>query len=307
MRGTKSKSDYAKFVKAVEAYPPTRRDGKTAAQVFRESYALLDELVKKEGTNFPRACAWKAYALALSANEGWLLPDSAAEQGMSPQDKLSAAWKLADSAIKADDTDYDLYWAMADVCLFQGDFLNAKKAFADALYYNGDERHPSLFAEAASAMMQANDLDTAQLYFRKARTPDWHHWMKGIMLYIKAGRAIGHQETFLNLALDELKSTHAQLGDDHYPHEIQLIFAVVYWRKHELLSGKAGNIENAEMKALVQGYANRNKDAAKRAKDAFRAEFDHWQHPGQAATALPFEDAGDKSYWVDAVKAVWDL
>lgn len=309
MRGTDDENDFNNFVTAVSGFPPAARDGKSAMTVFRESYKLLDDLVKKNGANFPRASAWKAYALALSASEGWLLPDSASaeEKGMNREAKLTAAWNLANSAKEQDKTDYDLHWALADVCLLKEDFDGAKNAFEDALRYNRDERHPSLFAEAASAMMQADELDKAQLYFRKARAPDWHRWMKGIMLYIKAGRTGEHQETFLNLALDELKSTHAQLGDDHYPHEIQLILAVVYWRKWKVLSTKAAGIGNAEMKALVQGYADRNKAAAQRARDVFRDVFDHWQSADQAKTALPFKNTGDKSYWLDAVNGVWSL
>ena len=313
MRGTNDEKDFEDFVTAVRGFPPAARDGKSAMTVFGESYQLLDELVKKNGMNFPRACAWKAYALALSASEGWQLPDSASdeEKGMDGAAKLAKAWTLANSVIEKDRTDYDLYWALADVCLLKEDFIGAKKAFEDAIKYNRDERHPSLFAEAGSAMMQADELDKAQLYFRKARAPDWHRWMKGIMLYIKAGRTVEHEETFLNLALDELKSTHAQLGDDHYPHEIQLILAVVYWRKWNVLSKKTAGIDNAEMKALVQGYADRNRAAAQRARDVFRADFDHWKTANQAndkaKTALPFKNAVDKNYWLDAVKGVWSL
>jgi hypothetical protein len=305
MRGTNSNADFDKFVKAVAGFPPTERDGKPATRVFAESYELLDDLAKN--SPFPRALAWKAYALALSVYEGWPLPNSATENGMDSEQRLNEAWKLADAAIKEDDTDYDLHWAMADVYLIQNDFANAKKEFERALYLNRDERHPSLFAEAASAMMQADDLDKAQMYFRKARTPDWHHWMKGILLFIKAGRAGQHQETFLNLALDELKSTHAQLGDDFYQHEIQLILAVVHWRKWLVLSDKAANIPDPGSKALIQNYAERNRTAAQRAIRAFRLTFKHWKDVKQAETAMPFQNPNDGKYWLDAAKEVWDL
>jgi hypothetical protein len=127
------------------------------------------------------------------------------------------------------------------------------------------------------------------------------------MLYIKARRAGEHQETFLNLALDELKSTRTQLGDDHYPHEIQLILSVVYWRKSELLLDKADKTDDPALKELLKAYAKRNLNAAKRAKENFVKVFVHWKGADQAEHALPFHNGDDKSYWVDAVKAVWDL
>src|SRR5262249_52319333 len=240
MRGTSDKRIYDKFVKAVAGFPPTARDGKSAKEVFSESYALLDELADPKNAPFPRALAWKAHALVLSAYEGWPLPPSAAEAKDTPNVRLDKAKNLALRAIGLDETDYDLHWAMADIYLFRKEFDDATREFEIALDLNGHERHPNLFAEAASAMMHAGKLDKAPSYFRKAsRRPDWHHWMQGILLFIQAGRAGANAEAFLNNALDELKSTDTQLGDDFYQLEIQLVLAAVHWRKWELLSARA--------------------------------------------------------------------
>jgi tetratricopeptide (TPR) repeat protein len=306
MRGTTDKAEFDKFVGAVVGFPPNARDGKSAQQVFEESYAALDELVQKAVSPFPRAIAWKAYALALSVYEGWPLPKSAPEAGWSANARLDEAAKLGQQAIKLDDTDYDLHWAMADVHLFREEFADAKKEFERALDLNRDERHPSLFAEAASAMMQVGDLGKAETYFRKARIPDWHHWMKGVLLFLKAGRTGVDRETFLNLALEELKGTRNQFGDDFYQSEIDLILAAVHWRKWQLLSEKASTISDPDAKALVSLYAARNLAAAERKIHAFRAAFPYWT-ADQAITALSLQDSGDQSWWRDTVKALWAI
>jgi tetratricopeptide (TPR) repeat protein len=308
MRGTKDKGAYDTFVKAVIGFPPTARDGKSAKQVFADSYELLGQLADPaKEPPFPRALAWKAYALALSVYEGWPLPPMAAEAPLKPEDKLDVAKKLAAQAIGLDDTDYDLHWAMADVHLIRREFSDAIKEFGIALDLNRDERHPSLFAEAAAAMMQAGDLDNAQRYFRKAaRGPDWHHWMKGILLFIKSGRAGAERETFLNLALDELKGTRTQLGDDFYQLEIQLVLAAVHWRKWELLSAKASAMPPGDARDLIERDAARNLTAAERAIHAFRATFNHWSF-NQAITALSLNEAADATYWYDTMTEVWKL
>jgi len=304
MRGNIGKPVFDKFVNAVIAFPPTARDGKSAQQVFQDSYALLDDLATN--TPFPRALAWKGYALALSVYEGWPLPATAKEAALNGQQRLDEARNLTAAAIAQDGTDHDVHWAMADVHLIRQEFDDARKEFEIAVDLNRDERHPSLFAEAGSAMMQIGNLDKAQMYFRKARTPDWHHWMKGIMLFIKAGRAGDHQETFLNLALEELKGTRMQLGDDFYQHEIQLVLAAVHWRKWMLLSAKAAATKDPNTQALIQNYAVRNRTAAERAIRAFRATFPYWTD-AQAATALPLQVAGDSAYWQDTVRDLWAI
>jgi len=306
MRGTDDKALFDKFVAAVIGFPPTARDGKSAKEVFAESFQLLSDLASQKKP-FPRALAWKGYALALSVYEGWPLPDSAPEKKMLVKDLLDMAQSLASEAIALDTTDHDLHWAMADIHLIRKEFTEANDEFAIALYLNRDERHPNLFVEAASAMTQIGDLDSAQKHFRKAtRGPDWHRWMKGIMLFIQAGRAGANEETFLNLAMDELTDTHAQPGDDFYQLEIQLVLAAVHWRKAMLLWDKAAAAPDQASRDLLERYAQRNQTAAKRAIQQFRATFDYWT-VDQARTALPFQVKDDSDYWVKTVGAVWNL
>jgi hypothetical protein len=306
VRGTNDKNLYDKFVAAVVGFPPTARDGRPATQVFTDSYQLLSELDDAEKDPYPRARAWKAYALALSVYEGWPLPDTAPEKAMNSEARLNLARDLALAAIDLDPNDFDLHWAMADVHLIRKEFGDAQAEFEIALDLNRDERHPSLFAEAGSAMMQIGDLDQAQKYFRKSCRPDWHHWMRGILLYVEAGRAALHEETFLNNALDELKSTRTQLGDDFYQTEIQLVLAAVHWRKWKLLSEKAAAMPPGPSQALIAKYADRNFAAAQRAIRAFRAVFHYWSLD-QALTALPFGLADDSAYWADAVTELWKI
>jgi tetratricopeptide (TPR) repeat protein len=304
MRGTNDKNLYDKFVRAVSGFPPTPRDGKTAQEVFRESYALLDDLATNNP--FPRALTWKAYALALSAAEGWPLPDTAHEFAMDRQARLALARKLGEQAAGEDKTDYDLQWGLADVYLLDEKFDLAVAAFNRALELNKDARHPSLFAEAASAMMQAGDFKEAERLFRRARLPDWHKWMHGIFLFLKAGRAEDERETYLNLALEELKSTQTQVGDDFYQGEIQLVLAGVHWRKSEFFRLKAGGEGAKGEKALFDGYAARNLAAARRAMEIFRAEFSYWDVE-TATTALTLQDCRDKKWWRDTVTELWKL
>lgn len=300
MRGTTSKTDFDEFASAVVGFPPTARDGKTAQEVFKASYAALDKLAGK----FPRAMAWKAYALALSVYEDWELPPNVPEENMGDDARLDEALRLARQAVQDDDTDYDLHWALADVHLIRGEFREALDEFKLALELNRDERHPSLFAEAASAMMQAGDLDDADAHFRKASTPDWHQWMRGIYLFLKAGRA--DPDTFLNLALEELKRTRRQLGDDFYQSEIQLVLAAVHWRKSQHFSQKAALASAPTDQGLLNLYATRNVGAARRAFREFQKAFPHWTVQ-TAIDALSLQDSDDKLWWEETMNEVWKL
>jgi tetratricopeptide (TPR) repeat protein len=309
MRGLSNKGLFDKYARAVAGFPPTARDKKSARDVFAESYQALSELADPDqGGGFPRALAWKGYALALSVYEGWPLPKGVAEKSMRPKKRLDRAKELVAEAIRLDPDDYDVHWAMADVHLFRKEFKAAREEFEIAIDLNRDERHPSLFAEAASAMMQIGDFDAAQMYFRKAsQQPDWHHWMKGIMLYLKAGRAgPEHEETFLNLALEELNCTGMQLEDDFYQTEIQLVHAATHWRKWKLLTTKANKLPEGALKSRTQVNAERNRVSARRAIRAFRAKFPYWKLD-QALAALVLQVKSDRKYWQDAVTALWAL
>src|SRR5262245_17402598 len=113
-------------------------------------------------------------------------------------------------------------------------------------------------------------------------------------------------EAFLNNALDELKSTDTQLGDDFYQLEIQLVLAAVHWRKSELLSARAAAMTAGEPRDLMEKFAARNRAAAERAIRAFRTTFDHW-NVDRAATAVPFKNTADGAYWVDTMYELWKI
>jgi tetratricopeptide (TPR) repeat protein len=298
-------------VEAVRSFPPTPQANKSAKQVFAESYTTLSGLAKTEKNEkpFARAMAWKAYALALSVYESWPLPATAAERRMPAAKRLQVAEDLAEAAIKLDRYDHDLHWALADVRLMRKDFPGAVKAFRRALFLNEDERNPNLFAEAASAFMHYGDHDEAEKYFNRAkRRPDWHHWMHGILLVMKAGREGqrrgGSEETFLNLALDELKATRAQADDELYQEEIHLVLAAAYRKKAKLLLLKARKTKDPEDRKTLQRLAARNQTSAEREIRFFRDAFGHWKR-AQVETALPFGNQADKAYFMSAIRELW--
>jgi tetratricopeptide (TPR) repeat protein len=302
MRGTDNVADFDEFARAVAAFPPTERDGKTAQVVFQESYTALDKLANKK-PEFPRAMAWKGYALALSVYEGWDLPPGHPDEKLDEQARLRLAHELGSKAIGFDRYDYDLHWAMADVHLISREFLDAVAEFEQALDLNRDARHPSLFIEAASAMMQAGQFDKSEACFRRAQAPDWHHWSRGTFLYLKAGRANADREDFLNRALDDLKATRNQLGDDFYQSEIQLVLAAVHFRKTEMFAARATNAKDAGEQARFNTYAARNNAAARRAIRNYRAAFPK-ASAAQAVRSQSLDNAGDQAWWADAMKAL---
>jgi tetratricopeptide (TPR) repeat protein len=306
MRGFSDRQDFQDFVTAVLGFPPTARNGHSAKEVFHASYEILDRLA---GKKIPRVLGWKAYALALSVYENWGKPRGAPSD---PGDRLVQAKSLAEQAIDADPTDFDVHWAMADVCLIRYGFLTdeneleeaeaertrVEKEFDEALTLNADERHPNLFAEAASAMMQIGEYERADKLFRKAeRRPDWHRWMRGIDLFLRAGRADSDEESsLLEAALTELKSASRHPEEDFYQEEIQLVLAAIYWRKHELGEG-----ERTDM----QLSSERNRRAAEGTIRKFRERRTGWKRKdAQSSLAL----AGpDRKYWRDTIDALWDL
>jgi hypothetical protein len=153
-------------------------------------------------------------------------------------------------------------------------------------------------------MMHNGDLDEAERYFRKARAPDWHRWMKGILLLMKAGRAGDHQETFIDLAIDELGSARAQLGDDFYQTEIQLAMAAAHRRKAALLSGKASAAPEPA-RGRIERNAARNTSSSQLALGNFRSAFGHWTTSQQATAALRFRDNADIAHWNRVITELW--
>ena len=299
MRGTTDRALFEKYAKVVRDFNPTVRGDKSAKEVFDENYKSLHELSKEtpQSKPFPRIFGYKAYALALSVHENWDLPDGVPEKTMSQEERLAEALRLAKKAESLDPTDHDLHWALADVQLIAGDHDKAIASFEEAIFLNSEERHPSLFAEAAAAYMYRGDRGRgdhlkAEEYFKKARRqPDWYHWMNGLFLFIKTRQAGSNEEALLDLALNELKSTHAHPQEDHYQSEIQLVLAVTYLRKSRIAADRADNI------------AERHKKNAELALQRFRTEFPHWKR-SDVKRALPFR-GDDQSFFMDTLSELW--
>ena len=303
MRGIGDPRAYEDLVQAVLGFPPTPRRGKTATEVFQNSYKLLSDLVAGY-PNYHRARGWKAYALALSVYESWPLPNGVPEANMTWQKRLEEAEKLACKAAEDAPNDFDVHWALADVYLICGNFAKCRVEFERALVLNGDERHPNLFAEAASAMMQMGRHEEAEDLFRKAaRRPDWHRWMRGIHLLLRAGRSAAERRALLDQALDELKATHVQPGQDFYQEELQLVIAAVYWRKAQLIDAKVKRAAAAARPSLTRNSAH-NWEEARRAAKRFR-DVRNWTL-NQAQSALKL-NATDQEYWNETMQGLWQL
>jgi tetratricopeptide (TPR) repeat protein len=310
MRGVIDADLFERFAKVTEAFPPTDRDPDSAQEVFKKSYQELYDIDTGVGgvATFARVKAWRAYALALSVYEGWRLPN-VPERNWNDDQRKQTALDWADEAIGMDGTDHDLYWARADVHLIRGDYAAAVTDFERALRLSADERHPSLFAEAAAAYMHLGNHDKAEEYFKKARRePDWHRWMNGIFLFIKAGRArvAGvNEETLLDLALDELRGTRANPDEDYYQNEIQLILAAASWKKSQIIADKAALEPDQKKKKKLQDVAKRHEKHARLAIRKFNGRFG-WNED-DAKRAVPFFDAGDSQYFATAVDSIWGL
>jgi tetratricopeptide (TPR) repeat protein len=296
MRGTTDRNAFQDFVTAVCGFPPVERDGRSPQQVFNDSYDLLKKLAAMEPP-FPRARAWQGYALALSVSEGWPFLDFKEEASMSADDRLDLALKLASAARDLDKTDYDLWWALANIYLIRREFGPARDAFKEALFLNTDEANPNLLAEAADAMVHLGDQPQAEKYIRQAlRKPDWHHWIRAWAFFTKAGRTKSDESVFLDLALDHIKSTRAHPGEATYLMDIQLLLAAVHARKRVLLASVDGAAKLAE----------RHRLAAERAIQRFLAFFPYWDVE-QAVRFAPFSTKADADYWRSACEEAWKI
>jgi tetratricopeptide (TPR) repeat protein len=316
MRGTTNRQLFEEFAAVVKDLNPSARDHKLAKTGFHDSYRALHNLSQHVDA-FPRIFGYKAYALALSVHENWDLPNAVPEKTMTPQERLDEALRLADEAKQRDPTDHDLHWALADVRLARGagaadttEIDEAISSFEEAIFLNADERHPSLFAEAAAAYMYRGDRANgdhlkAEEYFKKAkRSPDWHHWYHGLFLFIKARQAgAGEEEAALDIAISELKNTHAQLEDDNYQHEIQLALALAYQRKSEIIDSRAKSTADPTTKKQLEEITVRHKSRANRALARFRMDLNHMRRD-DVRRALPFR-GDDKTYFEAVLTNLW--
>jgi hypothetical protein len=129
--------------------------------------------------------------------------------------------------------------------------------------------------------------------------------MNGIFLFIRAGRAGAAEETLLDQAIDELKSTHALPDEELYQDEIQLALAAAYLKKSQIISLRASTEQNPERKARLSVIAARHEKNAKGAIKKFRDKF-KWNED-DAKRALPFLDSVDAEYFANAIADLWKL
>ena len=154
-------------------------------------------------------------------------------------------------------------------------------------------------------MMQIGEHEEADKLFRKAeRHPDWHRWMRGISLFLRAGRSEANKEFLLDRAIDEFKAAKAQPGEDFYQQELQLMLAAVYWRKQELWQARseAAGDENERSRSLLNSerFSTMCSDSLVRFQG-----FRRWWDPDRAKRSLSLNPT-DRAYWHETVDAIWD-
>ena len=304
MRGTTDRGAFERFVTAVRGFPPSPRNGASAQAVYEASYTILRELAEAKPP-FPRAMAWRAYALTVSVSEGWSLKAFADEAALAPTGRLDLALRLALEAVKLDPTDYDLWWALANVHLVRREPEEARAAYDEALYLNQDEANPNLFAEAADAMIHLGLLSRADGLIRRARIdPDWYHWVAAWKQFMTARRNPESEYDLLSLAQEELDRTRGRPGRSLYLVDIQLLYGAIHARKAAYLDQGGKEPVNAPFEPDAPTLARAERMRARRAVDEFRASFPDW-NVEQALAYAPFADPADIAYWRESVEMAW--
>jgi tetratricopeptide (TPR) repeat protein len=302
MRGTDDRNAFLEFVKATRLFPPTEQAGLSAQDVFKQAYGILEKLVA-EHPGFPRARAWYGYALALTVSEGWPIDGFAdGDPKITLEGRLDIALQRAKAARDMDPTDYDLWWALANVHLIRREFEDAEAAFNEANFLNQDEVNANLEAETADALVHLGKLTSAEQRIRRAaRRPDWYRWIRAWTYFVTAGRSASDELTFLDLALDEIKRTFGQPGDESYILEVQLLLAAVHAAKREVyLKADPKDEPRKEEKAA------RQLRATQKAMERFDKSFGYWDE-AQAIRFAPFRDGRDEGYWRRNINAAFSV
>jgi tetratricopeptide (TPR) repeat protein len=298
MRGTTDYTAFDTFVEATRLFPPTEQANMKATEVFQKAYGLLEGLTKSN-PEFPRALAWFGYALSLTVSEGWPI-DGFADGKLDLKQRLDVALERVLAARKMDETDYDLWWATANVHLIRREFDLAEEAFRQANYLNRDEVNANLEAETADAFVHLGNLNKAEKNIRRAaRQPDWYHWIRAWTYFVTAGRNRAEELTFLDLSLDEIKMTFGQPGDESYILEVQLLLAAVHAAKRAVYEKMEGISEDDRKRKI-----ERQIRATERAIARFAADFPYWDVE-QAIRFAPFKNRGDEDYWRTNVTAAF--
>lgn len=307
MRGTTDRKIFEAFVTAIKGFPPARHEGEPATKTFNDSYAVLDRLASGK-PDFPRAKAWKAYALAISVSEGWQFDPErfAREAAMPGEERLQLAAELAGEAVKLDETDYDVWWALGNIELIRHNADAAREAYRKALYLNQDEVNPNLLAEAADAAIHLGDYGSADRLSRLAFTrPDWHHWIMSWKYFMLTRTIPQNEPIFLDLALAELDNTKRRPGQNGYLPDMLLLRAAIHARKWKFLDKMPAETDVGVMtSATAASGAEKERQRAHRAFAAFQKEFPNWDI-AQARRFAPFIAAEDSAYWHESLQWVW--
>ena len=281
MRGTNKRTAFDLFMKGVQArsFPMTQSTWEDSDDWFRqaiaEDTAMSFDDARDAGVGFPRAWAWMAYGLALTAHEDW-----------QPDSSLPEAVALADLAVQLDENDYDTHWVAAFVQLTNGNSTQAEFHRDEALYLVGEDRNLHLLNEMADVLVWLGKPDDAYMMLKKTRrTTDWNRWSMAWSQYFRARDEPSRYEE----ALIEAENTFWKPGNEHYEMDMQLLIAAIAIQQADFLDSINLPVE-AQLK----------RDRAIAARDLFLTHKPNWTLVDEMVR-MPFaetQEAQDtKNHW----------
>jgi hypothetical protein len=190
-------------------------------QAIAEDTGLTFQQADDAGIGYPRAWAWMAYGMALTAQEPWQVGGT-----------IARAVELANRAVLLDINDYDTHWVAAFVHLVNGNSEQARVHRKEALYLVGEDRNLHLLNEMADVLVwQGKPQRAFELLEKTRRTTDWNRWSMAWSLYFLARDVPSLYES----ALFEAELTFWKPGDPHYEIDIQLLIAAITMRQADWL------------------------------------------------------------------------
>lgn len=222
MRGTNSEPAYDAYTEAMRSFPISSNSR------FQSCMRSLHQALA-EDPNYPRAKALMSYAYVTKLIEEWTFEVKTPEENWSDTTTWQEAGNLADAAIAADPSDYEGHWAKAFYFLHNDQQEQAIEKYARAIYLNRTDNNRNLLAEAADAYVYVGQLDKAiELVRASLAIPDWHRWVAAWVFFCKSRT----DETYLDLAADQLRKMRMDPEEDTYPADAQLLFAVVQTKRN---------------------------------------------------------------------------
>ena len=298
MRGTKNKQAFEKFAEGTRSFPIVSNERfNSAVGHFKEASALDPDYARPKG--------WLAYTYVLSLQEGWTFDGAQhpeeADWSKDPAVLGQKAEALAQAAKAVDDTDYDLWWALAVVQLHTKSPSQAIATYETALELNKDENNPHLLVEMADALLLAGQHDRALSLCRKARrVRDWHRHQMAFCYYVKARKSPKPSDPneaptipiFYDLCLEELRCLYWVPDEEDYVSTTQLLAAAAHAQKAKALE-REGKTKECE----------KEQACAERALSVFktRPEFAGFTL-AQACARTPFEDPDDMAHWEEGCR-----